>query len=61
MESKVTTREKIISCFKDGQTIAIGGQTGHWMPERLIDCILESGALLRRRSWVRAPNVPPLN
>ena len=27
MESKVTTREKIISCFKDGQTIAIGGQT----------------------------------
>ena len=28
MESKVTTREKIISCFKDGQTIAIGGQTG---------------------------------
>ena len=44
MESKVTTREKIISCFKDGQTIAIGGQTGHWMPERLIDCILESGA-----------------
>ena len=27
MESKVTTREKIISCFKDGQTIAIGGHT----------------------------------
>ena len=44
MESKVASREKFISCFKDGQTIAIGGQTGRCMPERLIDCILESGA-----------------
>ena len=44
MESKVASREKIISCFKDGQTIAIGGQTGRCMPERLIDCILEGGA-----------------
>lgn len=44
MESKVTTREQIISCFKDGQTIAIGGQTAKYMPERLIGCILESGA-----------------
>lgn len=26
MESKVTTREKIISCFKDGQTIAIAAR-----------------------------------
>ena len=44
MESKVTTREQIISRFKDGQTIAIGGQAGQNMPYRLIECILESGA-----------------
>ena len=44
MESKVVTREQVISVFKDGMTIAIGGQTGRNMPERLIDCILESGA-----------------
>lgn len=44
MKSKVTTREEIIASFKDGQIIAIGGQTGRSMPERLIDCILESGA-----------------
>ena len=25
---KVKTREEIMSCFKDGQTIAIGGQAG---------------------------------
>lgn len=44
MESKVTTREEIISKFHDGQIIAIGGQTARCMPERLIGCILESGA-----------------
>ena len=44
MDSKVTTREEIISKFHDGQTIAIGGQTSRCMPERLISCILESGA-----------------
>ena len=42
--SKVRSREEIISKFKDGQIIAIGGQTGRNMPERLIDCLLESGA-----------------
>ena len=44
MNSKVTTRENIISQFHDGQIIAVGGQTAHYMPERLIGCILESGA-----------------
>lgn len=44
MESKVSTREQIISCFKDGQIIAVGGQAGQNMPYRLIECILESGA-----------------
>ena len=42
--SKVRSREEIIARFKDGQTIAIGGQTASSMPERLIDCILDSGA-----------------
>lgn len=44
MESKAKSREAIISQFHDGQIIAIGGQTAHFMPERLIGCILESGA-----------------
>ena len=42
--SKVRSREEIIAQFKDGQTIAIGGQTNQYMPDRLIDCLLESGA-----------------
>lgn len=44
MDSKAVSREQIISQFHDGQTIAIGGQTGRCMPERLIQCILDSGA-----------------
>lgn len=43
-KGKVKTREEIISCFKDGQTIAIGGQAGCNYPWRLIECIIESGA-----------------
>ena len=46
MESKVTTREKIISCFKDGQTIAIGGQTGQGEPFVLLE--LHIGKLFLR-------------
>ena len=41
---KVRTREEIISCFHDGQIIAVGGQAGCNSPWRLIDCVLESGA-----------------
>ena len=44
LSSKVCSKEKIIEQFKDGQIIAIGGQTGRCMPDRLIDCVLESGA-----------------
>ena len=44
MDSKVRTREEIISVFHDGMTIAVGGQTNAYMPDRLIDCVLESGA-----------------
>lgn len=42
--SKVRTMEQIVASFKDGQIVAIGGQTAQYMPERLIDCVLESGA-----------------
>ena len=42
--SKVRAREEIIAEFKDGQILAIGGQTNQYMPDRLIDCVLESGA-----------------
>ena len=42
--SKVRAREEIIAKFHDGQIIAIGGQTNQYMPDRLIDCVLESGA-----------------
>ena len=41
---KVRTREEIIACFHDGQTIAVGGQAGCNAPWRLIDCLMESGA-----------------
>lgn len=44
MKSKVTTKEAILACFKDGQTIGIGGQANHGSPKRLIDLLVESGA-----------------
>ena len=40
---KVRTREEIMACFKDGQTIAIGGQAGAYMPWDLLDMLEESG------------------
>ncbi|MFR2331482.1 MAG: hypothetical protein ACLS63_00390 [Flavonifractor plautii] len=42
--SKVRTAEEIIARFRDGQIIAIGGQTNQYMPDRLIDCVLERAA-----------------
>lgn len=44
MQNKVRTREQIVGCFRDGQSIAVGGQAEHGTPERLIDCLIESGA-----------------
>lgn len=44
MKSKVTSREAILACFKDGQTIGIGGQANHGSPNRLIELLVESGA-----------------
>lgn len=41
---KVRTREQIMACFKDGQTIAVGGQAGSYMPWNLLDMLEESGA-----------------
>ena len=40
---KVRTREEIMACFKDGQTIAVGGQAGAYMPWDLLDMLEESG------------------
>lgn len=44
MKSKITDYETIVKCFKDGQTIAIGGQANHGSPNKLIQCLLDSGA-----------------
>ncbi len=43
MKSKVTSYSDIVKCFKDGQTIAIGGQCNHGTPNKLIQCLLDSG------------------
>ena len=40
---KVRSRDEIIACFKDGQTIAIGGQGGVYYAWNLIDMLEESG------------------
>ncbi len=40
---KVRSRDEIMACFKDGQTIAIGGQGGVYMPWNLVDMLAESG------------------
>lgn len=44
MTSKVRTRAEIVAQFKDHQVLAIGGQACHGVPNRLIECVLESGA-----------------
>ena len=42
--SKVRKKEEIISLFKDGMVVAIGGQATMGAPYELIECLLESGA-----------------
>lgn len=44
MKSKITDYEEIVKCFKDGQTIAISGQATHGVPNKLIECLVDSGA-----------------
>lgn len=43
MKSKVAAKEAIMACFRDGQTIGIGGQANHGAPNRLIELLVESG------------------
>lgn len=43
MRGKVRTREEIMSCFKDGMCVGIGGQAGAYMPWALIDMLVDSG------------------
>ena len=40
---KLRSRDEIIAQFRDGQTIAVGGQANHGAPRRLIECVLDSG------------------
>lgn len=43
MKNKITEYSEIIKCFRDGQTIAIGGQANHGSPNKLIQCLIDSG------------------
>lgn len=43
MRGKVRTREEIMACFRDGLTVAVGGQAGVYMPWALLDMLEESG------------------
>jgi len=43
MKSKVVNRDKIISLFEDGQTLVIGGFGNHGSPNKLIQCVIDSG------------------
>ncbi|ATA21078.1 acetate CoA/acetoacetate CoA-transferase alpha subunit [Gibbsiella quercinecans] len=44
MASKFALPEEIIALFKDGQTLMCGGFANHGVPNRLIDCVIASGA-----------------
>ena len=44
MRGKVRTREEIRACFRDGMTVAVGGQAGVYMPWDLLDILEESKA-----------------
>lgn len=41
--NKLRSKDEIMAQFRDGQTIAVGGQANHGAPRRLIECVLESG------------------
>lgn len=44
MANKFALPEEIIALFKDGQTLLCGGFANHGVPNRLIDCVIASGA-----------------
>ncbi|ACS85176.1 MULTISPECIES: CoA transferase subunit A [Musicola] len=44
MTEKFALPDEIIALFKDGQTLMCGGFANHGVPNRLIDCVIASGA-----------------
>ncbi|TLV04141.1 3-oxoacid CoA-transferase subunit A [Klebsiella indica] len=44
MVNKIALPEEIIALFEDGQTLMCGGFANHGVPNRLIDCVIASGA-----------------
>ena len=52
---KVRTRREIMACFKDGQTIAVGGQAGAYMPWDLLDMLEEKAVLSTLQSALLMP------
>ncbi len=44
MASKFALPDDIIALFHDGQTLMCGGFANHGVPNRLIDCVIASGA-----------------
>ncbi|RLM29679.1 3-oxoacid CoA-transferase subunit A [Brenneria salicis] len=44
MPGKFVSTDEIISLFQDGQTLMCGGFANHGVPNRLIQCVIDSGA-----------------
>lgn len=44
MPGKLTSTDEIIGLFRDGQTLMCGGFANHGVPNRLIQCVIDSGA-----------------
>jgi acetate CoA/acetoacetate CoA-transferase alpha subunit len=44
MVGKFRSRDEIVALFKDGQTLMIGGFANHGVPNKLIQCVIDSGA-----------------
>ncbi|EHD22229.1 3-oxoacid CoA-transferase, A subunit [Brenneria sp. EniD312] len=44
MSGKFTSIDEIAALFKDGQTLMCGGFANHGVPNRLIQCVIDSGA-----------------
>lgn len=44
MSEKLVSIDEIIGLFQDGQTLMCGGFANHGVPNRLIQCVIDSGA-----------------
>ncbi|MCG8709189.1 3-oxoacid CoA-transferase subunit A [Brenneria sp. 4F2] len=44
MAGKLASTDEIIGLFQDGQTLMCGGFANHGVPNRLIQCVIDSGA-----------------